>query len=119
MGRNLHSVIRIEGDLVAKTPVHSGGLRDSVFTDLPLAVNGKDEVYFPGSAIAGPLRAWWRGACSDLEEAVWGRVEGQGGNNGGWASILFVHDAPLIKAIDRDLAQHVAIDRWSGTAAFK
>ena len=118
MGRNLHSVIRIEGDLVAKTPVHSGGLRDSVFTDLPLAVNGKGEVYFPGSAIAGPLRAWWRGACSDLEEAVWGRVEEQGGNNGGWASILFVHDAPLINALDLDLAQHVAIDRSSGTAAF-
>lgn len=118
MGRKLHSVIRIEGDLVAKTPVHSGGLRDSVFTDLPLAVNGKGEVYFPGSAIAGPLRAWWRSACRELENEVWGRVEEQGGNNGGWASILFVHDAPLTKAIDRDIAQHVAIDPWSGTAAF-
>ena len=118
MGRDLHSVIRIEGDLVAKTPVHSGGLRDSVFTDLPLAVNGKDEVYFPGSAIAGPLRAWWRSACPELENEVWGRVEGQGGNNDGWASILFVHDAPLIQDIDLDLTQHVAIDRKSGTAAF-
>ena len=117
MGRQLHSVIRIEGDLVAKTPVHSGGLRDSVFTDLPLAVNGKGEVYFPGSAIAGPLRAWWRSACPDLEDAVWGRVEGQGGNNGGWASILFVHDAPLSNTIDLDRAQHVAIDHRSGTAA--
>ena len=117
MGRDLHSVIRIEGDLVAKTPVHSGGLRDSVFTDLPLAVNGKDEVYFPGSAIAGPLRAWWRSACPELENEVWGRVEGQGGNNDGWASILFVHDAPLIQDIDRDLAQHVAIDHRTGTAA--
>ena len=118
MGRQLHSVIRIEGDLVAKTPVHSGGLRDSVFTDLPLAVNGKDEVYFPGSAIAGPLRAWWRSACRELEAEVWGRVEEQGGNNGGWASILFVHDAPLLNAIDLDRAQHVAIDPRSGTAAF-
>ena len=116
MGRNLHSVICITGDLVAKTPVHSGGLRDSVFTDLPLAVNGKDEVYFPGSAIAGPLRAWWRSACPALEDEVWGRVEGQGGEKGGWASILFVHDAPLIEAIDLDLAQHVAIDHRSGTA---
>ena len=117
MGRNLHSVIRIEGDLVAKTPVHSGGLRDSVFTDLPLAVNGKDEVYFPGSAIAGPLRAWWRSACRDLEEAVWGS-EGEGDNNGGWASILFVHDAPLVNTIDLDRAQHVAICHRSGTAEF-
>ena len=126
MGRNLHSVIRIEGDLVAKTPVHSGGLRDSVFTDLPLAVNGKGEVYFPGSAIAGPLRAWWRFVCPELEDKVWGRVEGQGGEEkgsessekSGWASILFVHDAPLVQAIGLDLAQHVAIDRSSGTAAF-
>ncbi len=117
MGRNLHSVICITGKLVAKTPVHSGGLRDSVFTDLPLAVNGKGEVYFPGSAIAGPLRDWWRSACPELEDEVWGRVEGQGGEKGGWASILFVHDAPLIKAIDLDLAQHVAIDHRSGTAA--
>ena len=118
MGRQLHSAIRIEGDLVAKTPVHSGGLRDSVFTDLPLAVNGKGEVYFPGSAIAGPLRAWWRSACPDLEDAVWGPVEGQGGNNDGWASILFVHDAPLINTIDLDRAQHVAINHRLGTAAF-
>ena len=110
MGRNLHSVIRIEGDLVAKTPVHSGGLRDSVFTDLPLAVNGKGEVYFPGSAIAGPLRAWWRFVCPELEDKVWGRVEGQGGEKkgsessekSGWASILFVHDAPLVQAIGLD-----------------
>lgn len=119
MGRNLDSVICIKGDLVAETPVHSGGFRDSVFTDLPLAVNGKDKVYFPGSAIAGPLRAWWRSACSEcpeLEDKVWGRVEEQGGNNGGWASILLVHDAPL-KDIDLDRAQHVAIDPWSGTAA--
>ena len=118
MGRKLHSVIRIEGDLVAKTPVHSGGLRDSVFTDLPLAVNGKGKVYFPGSAIAGPLRAWWRSACRELEDEVWGRVERQGGNNDGWASILFVHDAPLINAIDLDRAQHVAIDHRAGTAEF-
>ncbi len=115
MGRNLHAVICITGDLVAKTPVHSGGLRDSVFTDLPLAVNGKGEVYFPGSAIAGPLRAYWRSACPELENEVWGRVEGQGEEKG-WASILFVHDAPLIKAIDLDLAQHVAIDHRLGTA---
>ena len=118
MGRQLHSVIRIEGDLVAETPVHSGGLRDSVFTDLPLAVNGKGEVYFPGSAIAGSLRAWWRSACPELEGAVWGRVEAQNAPRGGWASILFVHDAPLGDAIDLDHAQHVAIDHRSGTAAF-
>lgn len=117
MGRNLHAVICITGDLVAKTPVHSGGLRGSVFTDLPLAVNGKGEVYFPGSAIAGPLRAYWRSACPELDDEVWGRVEGERGKKGGWASILFVHDAPLIKAIDLDLSQHVAIDHSSGTAA--
>ena len=56
MGRLLRSSIRVDGDLVATTPVHSGGPGESVLSDLPLAVDGKGTVYFPGTGIAGPLR---------------------------------------------------------------
>ena len=117
MGRLLRSAIRVQGDLVADTPVHSGAYAEDVFSDLPLAVDGKGVVYFPGSGIAGPLRAWWRDADPSLVDPVWGRVESEPGPNRGWASILIVHDAPLIGNIDRDIAQHVGIDHEAGTAA--
>lgn len=122
MGRLLRSVIRVHGELVAATPVHSGGLGEDAFSDLPLAVDGKGGVYFPGSGIAGPLRAWWRSACPDLVDSVWGRVESDPGPEQGedwasWASILIVHDAPLIDRNDRELAQRVGIDPETGTAA--
>ena len=123
MGRLLLSSIRVDGELVAVTPVHSGGPGESVLSDLPLAVDGNDTVYFPGTSIAGPLRAWWRRAAEpdlpDLVDNVWGRVESESGPNKGkgWASILLVHDAPLIEETDLDLAQHVSIDRETGTAA--
>ena len=101
--------------------MHSGGPGESVLSDLPLAVDGKGTVYFPGTGIAGPLRAWWRRADPDLVDAVWGRVESEPGSRKGWASILLVHDAPLIERladkIDLDLAQHVSISRKTGTAA--
>ena len=89
MGRLLQSSIRVAGELVATTPVHSGGPEDNVFSDLPLAVDGEGRVYFPGTGIAGPLRAWWRHATdSDLFDGVWGRVESEpgGGKGRGWAS---------------------------------
>lgn len=123
MGRLLRASIRIDGELVATTPVHSGGPAESVFSDLPLAVDGDGTVYFPGTSIAGPLRAWWRRTAGptdpSLVDSVWGRVESEPGSNKGWASILLVHDAPLIKEIDLDLdlAQHVSISRETGAAA--
>ena len=120
MGRLLQSSIRVEGELVAKTPVHSGGPGENVFSDLPLAVDGNGTVYFPGTGIAGPLRAWWRRAAEPgLADSVWGRVESEPGSNKGWASILLVHDAPLLETIDLDLAQHVAISPETGTAVGK
>ena len=115
MGRLLRSAIRVQGELVGATPVHSGAFAEDAFSDLPLAVDGKGVVYFPGSGIAGPLRAWCRDADPSLVDSVWGRVES--GPNSGWASILIVHDAPLICNIERDIAQHVGIDHEAGTAA--
>ena len=61
-----------------------------------------------GSGIAGPLRAWWRDADPSLVESVWGRVESEPGPDAGWASILIIHDAPLITDdFDLEVAQHV------------
>ena len=117
MGRLLQSSICVQGELIAATPVHSGCLRENVFSDLPLAVDGEGTVYFPGTAIAGPLRAWWYQVDPDLADSVWGRVEAEPGSNGGWASILIVHDAHLVSTTDLDLAQHVNISSKTGTAA--
>lgn len=118
MGRLLEEVIHVTGRLVAATPVHSGGLADGAFSDLPLAADGAGRIYFPGTGLAGPLRAWWRSAASSRElDEIWGRVEGDPGEdvNRGWASAMFIEDAPLVEH-RTELRQHVGIDEHTGTA---
>src|SRR5205085_12076791 len=65
MARKTHSRLKIEGTLTALTPMHVGGYGDSPDTDVPLARNGEDKCYVPGTSLAGVLRAWCVKACGE------------------------------------------------------
>src|SRR5262245_39483468 len=58
MARDIKGRIILRGTLVARTPLHVGGLGDDVDTDLPLARDGAGRLYAPGTSLAGALRQW-------------------------------------------------------------
>src|SRR5216117_3113234 len=58
MARNITGRLILRGTLVARTPLHVGGLGEDVDTDLPLARDGAGRLYAPGTSLAGALRQW-------------------------------------------------------------
>src|SRR5438128_2649103 len=116
MARKIHSRLKIEGTLTALTPMHVGGYGDSPDTDLPLARNGEDKCYVPGTSLAGVLRAWCVKAFGEsLVNELWGFQK----DDKGHASFVLIEDAivdlPAGAAIEtRD---GVGIDRAWGVAA--
>ncbi|HKV37962.1 MAG TPA: RAMP superfamily CRISPR-associated protein, partial [Blastocatellia bacterium] len=58
MARRVDSRLRIRCTLVARTPLHVGGMGADVDTDLALAVNGAGDFYVPGTSLSGALRGW-------------------------------------------------------------
>ncbi len=116
MARVISARLRLQGTLVATTPLHVGGFGEDVDTDLPLARNGRGEWYVPGTSLAGPLRHWCeRRLGKNLVQRLWGFQEGEDGH----ASYVIVEDAAVENA-DSDLDEirdHVGIDRKWGCAA--
>lgn len=125
MARKIHSRLRIAGTFVAETPLHVGGFGESVDTDLPLAQNGKDEWYVPGTSIAGVLRSWCEQnfghlpfqATKTLLEELFGFQKA----NKGHASFVLIEDATIEKAdqVLTEIRDGVGIDRYYGVAADK
>lgn len=120
MARKRNHRLIMEGTLQARTPLHVGGMRDSVETDLPLACDGQGRWYVPGTSLAGPLRAWVSDAFADgpaLAEQWFGFQAGQGDD--GRASHVVVEDAPLTLPSDLgpEIWDGVGIDRQWGSAA--
>jgi CRISPR/Cas system CSM-associated protein Csm3 (group 7 of RAMP superfamily) len=107
MGRSIQSRLKVSGTLVTTGPLHVGGRGGHMLLDLPLALNGADQFYIPGSSLAGVLRQW----MGDSNE-LWGFQS----EDNGHASAIFVEDA-LIQGVISELRDGVAIDRDSGTAA--
>ncbi len=126
--------LRARGWLRTQTPLHVGGVALDPAEALPVAVDGQDRVYVPGTSLAGALRAWMRGADpgTDRLDRMWG-FEGNGRSNSvGQASRVVVRDAVVTTATGTDgdgipdeplrsrtlpVLHGVGIDRVTGAAA--
>jgi len=126
MARAIHSRLKINGKLVAETPLHVGGIGGNSDTDMALAVNGKDELYVPGTSIAGVSRAWCErnftekdkdGNDAPIKEIK--ELFGFQKDDSGQASFVLVEDATIENAKDilTEIRDGVGIDRYYGVAA--
>lgn len=93
-GRPMDRRLRVRGWLRTETPLHVGGAALNPAEALPVAVDGQDRIYVPGSSLAGALRNWMRGADPNTEhlDSLWGYAE-DGVPDSGHASRVVVHDA--------------------------
>lgn len=117
MSRPISHRYKINCTLEAVSPIHVGGMGDNALVDLPLAVNGRGEYYFPGTSLAGALRAWMQQWNLPYCEKLWGFQEER--NDRGHASFVVVEDAPvhLPNGAIPEIRDGVGIDRDLGTAA--
>lgn len=116
MARDILCRFRLTGTLVARTPLHVGGHGDDVDTDLPLARDGRGELYIPGTSIAGALRQWCERAFGPVPmNAHWGFQDGDEGH----ASFVIVEDVRVneASAVVVEVRDGVGIDRRRGAAA--
>jgi CRISPR/Cas system CSM-associated protein Csm3 (group 7 of RAMP superfamily) len=121
MARKIHSRLKISGTLVAETPLHIGGFGESADTDLPLAQNGKGELYIPGTSIAGVLRSWCeKNFGEDLTSKLFAPKR-ERGKEEGYASFVLIEDATIENADEvlTEIRDGVGIDRFYGVAADK
>lgn len=126
MARRIHSRLIITGQLIAQTPLHVGGFGSSPDTDLPLALNGKNDFYVPGTSLAGVLRAWCEQNFQGLKIQS-GRLlvadlfgpKREKGIDEGHASFVLVEDAivTLPAQLSEEIRDGVGINRYYGTAA--
>lgn len=119
MARKIHSRYKISGTLIAKSPIHVGGLGGNADTDLALAINGKGEYYIPGTSLAGALRAWMETINPKTTNYLWGfQDKNNQGESIGHASFILVEDAviKLPENMTQEIRDGVAIDRHLGTA---
>lgn len=116
MARKVDSRLIIKGTLQAETPLHVGGYGYDVNTDLPLARNGKDELYIPGTSLTGVFRAWCKRNFGNVDE-IFGYQKDDAGN----ASFVLVEDAivTLPDGLEIEVRDGVGIDRIYGTAVDK
>jgi CRISPR/Cas system CSM-associated protein Csm3 (group 7 of RAMP superfamily) len=116
MARDISGRLILRGTLVARTPLHVGGLGDDVDSDLPVARDGASRLYVPGTSLAGALRQWCEQRFGmPLAEKVWGFQEDDRGD----ASHVVVEDA-VIEGSDSgavEVRDGVGIDRGTGAAA--
>ena len=120
MARKIHSRLVVEGTLVTLSPLHVGGYGNSADTDLPLARNGANKPYLPGTSIAGVLRAWCEQSFGEKATGeIWGPKIKKGKSDEGHASFIIIEDALIALSSDADIEirDGVGIDRVSGAAA--
>jgi CRISPR/Cas system CSM-associated protein Csm3 (group 7 of RAMP superfamily) len=116
MARQISSRIKITGTIKAQTPLHVGGLGTDPTVDLSLAVNGQNQIYIPGTSLAGAFRNWMEDHEFDID-ALWGFQK----KDEGHASFIIIDDAvvTLPEGAIAELRDHVGIDRIFGTASDK
>jgi CRISPR/Cas system CSM-associated protein Csm3 (group 7 of RAMP superfamily) len=115
--------LKIKGTLEAYGPLHIGGMRDSVETDMPLARDGQGRTYVPGTSLAGSMRAWVEARFGeDIAKQLWGfqpREDEADQGEEGYASYVVVEDAHVKppQRLDEEIWDGVGIDREWSTAA--
>lgn len=127
MARRINSRLKINGTLQAETPLHVGGYGVDVETDLPLARNGRGELYIPGTSLTGVLRAWCaRNFGENPTKELFGFQEKDKTKTGtredkSHASFVLIEDAivTLPNGLPTEIRDGVGIDRIYGTAADK
>jgi CRISPR/Cas system CSM-associated protein Csm3 (group 7 of RAMP superfamily) len=92
---------------------------DSVDTDLPLARDGQGRLYVPGTALAGPMRAWMAEAFDETAVNEVLGFQSPRGSEGGQASRVAIDDGlvQLPEGCSEEVWDSVSVDRESGTAA--
>lgn len=118
MARRIHSRYKISGTLIAQSPIHVGGLGGNADTDLALAIDGEGQYYFPGTSLAGALRAWMEEIDTEITNCLWGEQEED--SDQGHASFILIEDAVInCQNMTIEIRDGVAIDRHWGTAVDK
>ncbi len=122
MARPIRTRWRIEGTLLAESPLHVGAAAEAIETDLPLAVDGAGAFYVPGTSLAGALRDWQRAAFDGVDafdiEQLWGYAPKRGDDPAdGIASLVLVEDAKVRSELPFEIRDGVGIDRVEGRAA--
>lgn len=130
-GRPMDLRLRLQGWLETTSPLHVGGIAADPAEVLPIAVDGRERLYVPGTSIAGAFRAWMEGADTSGQQLreFWGYAEDAGA---GQASRVVVRDALLAARVGEDdegraayplevtdlaVRDGVGIDRVTGAAA--
>ncbi|HVA89535.1 MAG TPA: RAMP superfamily CRISPR-associated protein, partial [Chloroflexota bacterium] len=114
--------VRLEGDLVARGPLHVGGVGGSSDVDMALAVDGQGRFVIPGTSLAGALRGSAKrlfGDTKDLKD-LWGSAPGKGQRNSRDHASRVIIEAALVTlpaGLLVEIREGVGIDRCSGTAA--
>jgi CRISPR/Cas system CSM-associated protein Csm3 (group 7 of RAMP superfamily) len=116
MARQISKRIKITGTIKAQTPLHVGGLGTDPTVDLSLAVDGNNQIYIPGTSLAGAFRNWMEEHEFDID-GLWGFQKADEGH----ASFIIIDDAivELPKGAISELRDHVGIDRFLGAASDK
>ncbi len=119
MARLLSKRLTLTGTLLAKMPLHVGGVPDSVEADMPLARNGLGYLYVPGTSLAGVFRTWMERHFNNTEvlDNLWGFHQPK--KFEGAASRILVEDAKvsLPPGLPEELWDSIGIERRWGTAA--
>ncbi|WP_192764225.1 RAMP superfamily CRISPR-associated protein [Actinomadura algeriensis] len=132
-GRPMDRRLRLRGLLETTSPLHVGGIAADPAEVLPVAVDGRERLYVPGTSLAGAFRAWMEGADTTGEKLqdFWGFVK-ENQPNSGRASRVVVRDAPIasrteegedggpahpLEVADLGIRDGVGIDRVTGAAA--
>jgi len=114
MARNFSRIYTATGRLVARSPIHVGGLDGgNPDSDMPLAVDGQGKYYIPGTSLAGALRQWTeveQGAS--VARSLWGSQESDMGD----ASLFTVEDSIVRVAVLPEVRDGVGIDKKTGAA---
>ena len=126
----VYSKIQVKGELQVVRSLHVGGFGTSTNVDLPLAVNGQNQVYIPGTSLAGALRGWMSRVNPDIVNILWGfQPDAKSPNSDrGHASRIFIEDAPVqlknssggttfMTSQQMEIRSGVGINRHSGAAA--
>ena len=119
MARIVKERLLVAGELVACSALHAGAAEEDLVTDLPLARTGANEVYIPGTGLAGALRSWVeRHFGREDAIALFGTVPSKGEDSRkGFASLIGIADAVASNQAFCEVRDGVGIDRRLGRAA--
>lgn len=119
MARIVKERLVVEGELVACSALHAGAAEEDLVTDLPLARTGANEVYIPGTGLAGALRSWVERRFGREDAiALFGTVPRKGEDSRkGFASLIGIADAVALDQAFCEVRDGVGIDRRLGRAA--